>query len=163
HHLTRLIDDLLDVARATAGKMALYRQPVDLSEVAGGCVRSVRASGRARRHQVTFRAESVVVNADPTRLVQIITNMLDNAVKFTPDGGSVDVDVLREGHEAVIRVSDTGIGIDPAMLPRVFELFTQAEQAMDRSVGGLGVGLSLSRRLVEMHGGTITGASEGRG
>jgi PAS domain S-box-containing protein len=163
HHLTRLVDDLLDVARATAGKIPLNRQPVDLSEVAGGCVRSLRASGRARRHRVTFRAESVIVNADPTRLAQIITNMLDNAIKFTPSGGSVDLDVLREGQEAVLRVSDTGIGIASEMLPRVFELFTQAEQPMDRSVGGLGIGLTLSRRLVEMHGGTIRASSEGRG
>jgi PAS domain S-box-containing protein len=163
HHLTRLVDDLLDVARATAGKIPLNRQPVDLSEVAGGCVRSLRASGRARRHRVTFRAESVIVNADPTRLAQIITNMLDNAIKFTPSGGSVDLDVLREGQEAVLRVSDTGIGIASEMLSRVFELFTQGEQPMDRSVGGLGIGLTLSRRLVEMHGGTIRASSEGPG
>jgi two-component system, sensor histidine kinase len=151
------------VARATAGKIALDRQALDLSEVAGGCVRSLRESGRARRHRVTFRAESVVVNGDPTRLAQVITNMLDNAIKFTPSGGSVDVDVLREGQEAVLRVSDTGIGIAPAMLSRVFELFAQAEQPMDRAAGGLGIGLSLSRRLVEMHGGTIAVASEGTG
>jgi signal transduction histidine kinase len=163
HHLTRLVDDLLDVARATAGKITLTRQPVDLRDVAGGGVRSLRESGRARRHRVTFRAESVIVNADPTRLAQIITNMLDNAVKFTPAGGSVDVDVLREGQEGVVRVSDNGIGIDPEMLPRVFELFTQVEQPIDRSVGGLGIGLALSRRLVEMHGGTIAVASEGHG
>jgi PAS domain S-box-containing protein len=163
HHLTRLVDDLLDVARATAGKITLTRQPVDLRDVAGGGVRSLRESGRARRHRVTFRAESVIVNADPTRLAQIITNMLDNAVKFTPAGGSVDVDVLREGQEGVVRVTDNGIGIDPEMLPRVFELFTQVEQPIDRSVGGLGIGLALSRRLVEMHGGTIAVASEGHG
>ena len=163
HHLTRLVDDLLDVARATAGKVPLNRQPLDLSEAAGGCIRVLRASGRARRHRVTFRAESVIVSADPIRLAQIITNMLDNAVKFTPAGGTVDVDVLRAGQEGVLRVSDTGIGIAPEMLSRVFELFAQAEQPMDRSVGGLGIGLTLSRRLVEMHGGTITAASEGRG
>jgi PAS domain S-box-containing protein len=163
HHLTRLVDDLLDVARATAGKIALTRQPLDLSEVAGGCVRTLRESGRARRHRLTFRAESVIVSADPTRLAQVITNMLDNAVKFTPSGGTVDVDVLREGQEAVCRVSDTGVGIAPEMLSRVFDLFTQVEQPLDRSVGGLGVGLTLSRRLVEMHGGTIAAASEGHG
>jgi CheY-like chemotaxis protein len=112
---------------------------------------------------VEFRAASVIVNADPTRLAQIVTNMLDNAVKFTPSGGRVDVEILREGQEAVLRVSDTGVGIDPETLPRVFELFAQAEQPIDRSVGGLGIGLTLSRRLVEMHGGTITAASEGRG
>jgi PAS domain S-box-containing protein len=163
HHLTRLVDDLLDVARATAGKIPLERQPVDLSAVAGGCVRSLRESGRARRHRVTFRAESVIVSADPTRLAQVITNMLDNAVKFTPTGGTVDVDVLREGQDAVLRVTDTGIGISPEILPRVFELFAQAEQPMDRSAGGLGIGLTLSRRLVEMHGGTIAAFSEGLG
>jgi CheY-like chemotaxis protein len=112
---------------------------------------------------VTFRVESVIVNADPTRLAQIITNLLDNAVKFTPSGGSVDVDVLREGQEGVIRVSDSGIGIDPEMLPRVFDLFAQAEQPLDRSVGGLGIGLALSRSLVDMHGGSIAAASEGHG
>jgi PAS domain S-box-containing protein len=163
HHLTRLVDDLLDVARTTAGKIVLQRQPVDLGDVAASCVRLLRESGRAGRHQVTLRAESVIVSADPTRLAQIITNMLDNAVKFTPSGGLVDVDVIREGQEGVVRVSDTGIGIDPEMLPRVFELFAQAQQPMDRPVGGLGIGLALSRRLVELHGGTITAASEGRG
>ena len=163
HHLTRLVDDLLDVARATAGKVALNRQPLDLSEVAGGCVRSLRASGRTRRHRMMFRAESVIVNADSTRLAQVITNMLDNAVKFTPSGGTVDVDVLREGQEAVLRVSDTGVGIAPEMLSRVFELFAQAEQPVGRSVGGLGIGLALSRRLVEMHGGSIAATSEGHG
>jgi PAS domain S-box-containing protein len=163
HHLTRLVDDLLDAARVTAGKIALDRQPVDLKDVVGGCVRSLRESGRADRHRVTFRAESVIVSADSTRLAQIITNMLDNAVKFTPGGGSVDVDVTREGQEGVVRVSDTGIGIDPEMLPRVFELFAQAQQPMDRPVGGLGIGLALSRRLVEMHDGTIAAASAGQG
>jgi PAS domain S-box-containing protein len=162
-HLTRLVDDLLDVARATAGKIALHRQPIDLSEAAGSCLGSLRENGRIRGYRVTFRAESVIVSADTTRLAQVITNMLDNAVKFTPTGGTIDVDVLREGQEAVFRVTDSGIGIDAAMLPRVFELFAQAEQPMDRSVGGLGVGLTLSRRLVEMHGGTISAASEGQG
>ena len=162
-HLTRLVDDLLDVARAAAGKIALQRQPLDLSEVAGSCLASLRESGRTREHRVTFQAESVIVNADATRLAQVITNILDNAVKFTPAGGSIDVDVRRDGQEAVLRVTDSGLGIDSAMLPRVFELFAQAEQPMDRSVGGLGIGLTLSRRLVEMHGGTITAASAGPG
>jgi PAS domain S-box-containing protein len=163
HHLTRLVDDLLDVARATAGKIPLNRQAVDLSELVGGCVRTMRAGGRARQHRVSLRAESVVVNADPTRLAQIVTNMLDNAIKFTPTGGSVDVDVLREGQEAILRVTDNGIGILPEMLSRVFELFAQGEQPMDRPVGGLGIGLTLSRRLVELHGGTIAAASDGHG
>jgi PAS domain S-box-containing protein len=163
HHLTRLVDDLLDVARATTGKVALQRQPVDLSEVASGCVRSLRESGRAGRHRVTVRAEPVIVNADPIRLEQIIRNILDNSVKFTPSGGSVDVEILREEQEAVLRITDTGIGINPEMLTRVFELFAQAEQPIDRSVGGLGIGLTLSRRLVELHGGSIVAASDGPG
>jgi len=162
-HLTRLVDDLLDVARATAGKIGLQRQPIDLSEAVGSCLALLRESGRARGHRVTLRAESVIVSADPTRLAQVITNMLDNALKFTPAGGSIDVDILRDGQEAVFRVTDTGIGIDPAMLPRVFDLFAQAEQPMDRSAGGLGIGLTLSRRLVELHGGSIGAASDGRG
>ena len=163
HHLTRMVDDLLDVARASAGKMDLNRQPLDLSELVGSSVRLLRAGEPARQQRVTFRAESVIVNADPTRLAQVVTNMLDNAIKFTPSGGTVDVDVFREGQEAVLRVTDTGIGIAPDMLPRVFELFAQADQPLDRPAGGLGIGLSLSRRLVELHGGTITAASEGRG
>jgi PAS domain S-box-containing protein len=163
HHLTRLVDDLLDVARTTAGKIALDRQPVDLSDVAAGCVRVLRESGRAEGYQVTLRAASVIVSGDPTRLAQIITNMLDNAVKFTPRGGRVDVEVLREGQEGVVRVSDTGVGIAAEMLPRVFDLFAQAQQPMDRPVGGLGIGLALSRRLVELHGGTIAAASDGHG
>src|SRR4030095_15993135 len=127
------------------------------------CVRSLRESGRAYGRRVALRVESVIVNADPLRLTQIITNLLDNAVKFTTSGGSVDVDVMREGQEGVIRVSDSGIGIDPEMLPRVFELFAQAEQPLDRSVCGLCIGLALSRRLVEMRGGSITATSEGHG
>src|SRR5262249_35374397 len=162
-HLARLVDDLLDVARATAGKIALHIQPVDLSEVVAGCVGSLRASGRAGPLRVSFRAQSVMVNADATRLAQIVTNMLDNAVKVTPPGGAIDVDVFRERQTAVLRVRDTGVGIEPEMLPRIFELFAQAQQPMDRSVGGLGIGLTLSRRLVEMHDGAITAASEGRG
>jgi len=162
-HLARLVDDLLDVARAAAGKIALHVQPVDLSEVAAACVASLRASGRAERLRVSFRAQSVMVSADATRLAQIITNMLDNAVKFTPAGGAIDVDVVREGQKAVLRVRDTGVGIEPEMLPRIFELFAQAQQPMDRPVGGLGIGLTLSRRLVELHNGTITAASDGPG
>ena len=162
-HLGRLVDDLLDVARATAGKILLNRQPLDLSELVGACVGVLRTSGRARQHRVTLRAESVVVSADATRLSQIVANMLDNAVKFTPSGGSVEVDVQREGDEALLRVTDNGIGIAPELLARVFELFAQGEQPMDRPAGGLGIGLTLSRRLVDLHGGTITVESEGRG
>ncbi len=162
-HLTRLLEDLLDVAGLTAGKIILQREPLNLSDVAGHCVRSLREAGKGREHRITFRAESVVVNADPTRLEQIITNLLENAVKYTPPGGSIDVDVLRDGHDAVLRVTDSGVGIAPELLARVFDLFAQGERPMGRSPGGLGIGLSLGRRLIEMHGGTILALSEGRG
>ncbi|HEY3066435.1 MAG TPA: ATP-binding protein [Methylomirabilota bacterium] len=162
-HLARLVDDLLDVARTSVGKITLNRQPLDLAEIAAISLRSLQDSGKTRAHRLTFRAESITVNADSTRLAQIVTNMLENALKFTPAGGSVDVDVAREGEDAILRVTDSGVGIAPETLSRVFELFAQGQQPLDRSAGGLGIGLSLSRRLVEMHGGTIAAASEGVG
>ncbi len=163
HHLAHLVDDLLDVARVTAGKITLSRQPLDLGEVAANCVRLLRDGGQGLEHRVTVRAEPVMVSADLTRLEQIVGNLLQNAVKYTPAGGSVEIDITRESRDAVLRVTDTGRGIRPEMLPRVFELFAQAEQPLDPSLGGLGVGLTLTRRLVELHGGAITAFSEGEG
>src|SRR5262249_2734614 len=162
-HLARLMDDLLDVARAAVGKIALHIEPVDLSEVAARCLGALRTSGRGDKLKIRLLAEPVTVSVDVTRMAQVITNMLENAVKFTPAGGTVDIEVARDGQEAVLRVRDTGVGIEPEMLSRIFELFAQAHQPMDRSVGGLGIGLTLSRRLVEMHAGTMTAASEGPG
>ena len=163
HHLAHLVDDLLDVARVTAGKITLSRQPLDLDEVAANCVRLLRDGGQGLEHRITVRAAPVMVSADLTRLEQIVGNLLQNAVKYTPAGGSIEIDVTRESRDAVLRVTDTGQGIRPEMLPRVFELFAQAEQPLDRSLGGLGVGLTLTRRLVELHGGAITAFSEGEG
>jgi signal transduction histidine kinase len=161
--LTRLVDDLLDVAKATAGKIMLDAQPLDLGRVVSGCVRALRDSGRGHEHVVIFRSEPVVVNADSTRLEQVITNLLENAIKYTPAGGEVKVEVRRDAGDAVLSVSDTGMGIAPEIFPRIFEVFAQGQQAMDRSRGGLGVGLTLARRLVEVHGGTIEAFSEGVG
>ncbi|OLB95217.1 MAG: hypothetical protein AUH30_15750 [Candidatus Rokubacteria bacterium 13_1_40CM_68_15] len=163
HHLAHLVDDLLDVARVTAGKIALNREPLDLGDVAGNCVRSLRERSEGLEHRITLEAEPAIVNGDLTRLEQIVTNLLQNAIKYTPAGGSIHVDVIREAQEAVLRVTDTGRGIRSDMLSRVFELFAQAEQPIDRSLGGLGVGLTLTRRLVELHGGTITAFSKGEG
>ncbi len=163
HRLTRLVDDLLDVAKATAGKIVLDTQPLNLSEVVSGCVGALQDGGRGHEHLVTFRGEPVGVKADSTRLEQIVTNLLENAIKYTPAGGEVNVEVRREAGQAVLCISDTGIGIAPDMLPRIFEVFAQGEQAMDRSRGGLGVGLTLARRLVEVHRGTIEAFSEGVG
>jgi PAS domain S-box-containing protein len=163
HRLALLVDDLLDVARVTAGKIALTRQPLDLGDVAANCLRSLRDGGQGIEHRITLNVEPAIVSADLTRLEQIVTNLLQNAVKYTPPGGSIRIDVTRELREAVLRVTDTGRGISSEMLSRVFELFAQAEQPIDRSLGGLGVGLTLTRRLVELHGGTITAFSDGEG
>jgi PAS domain S-box-containing protein len=163
-HLTHLVDDLLDIARATAGKIVLRRQPLDLGELVGVCVRALGETDRGREHRVTLRAEPAVVAADATRLAQVVSNLLENAVKFTPPGGAVDVEVRREGPEAIVSVRDTGVGIAPDVLPRVFELFAQGAHALDPAAGaGLGIGLALSRRIVELHGGSIAAASEGEG
>jgi two-component system, sensor histidine kinase len=141
----------------------LNRQPLDLGDVADTCLRSLRESGQGLEHTISLESRRVIVNADLTRIEQIVANLLQNAVKYTPAGGSIRIDVAREGEEAILRVTDTGRGIPPEMLSQVFELFAQGEQPIDRSLGGLGVGLTLTRRLVELHGGTITAFSEGEG
>jgi PAS domain S-box-containing protein len=162
-HLGRLLNDLLDVARVTAGKITLRRQPTDVGELTRRCVETLRDSGKADVHRVTFRGEGPVVDADPTRLEQVVTNLLDNAVTYTPRGGHIDVEVRRHGPHALIRVADSGAGIAPEMLSQIFDLFAQATDVRARSTGGLGIGLTLVRRLVEMHGGTVTAVSEGAG
>jgi signal transduction histidine kinase/CheY-like chemotaxis protein len=161
HHLARLLDDLLDVSRMTSGKILLHRQAVDLRETVAHSLAALEHEGKTGRHDVQVDTESAVVDGDPTRLEQVVRNLLDNALKYTPAGGRVTVSVRREGDEAVLRVSDTGAGIAPDVLPRVFDLFVQAERSLDRSMGGLGLGLTLVRRLVELHGGSVAAASPG--
>ncbi len=162
-HLTTLVDDLLDVARVTTGKIVLNRGPVDLSEIARQCVSTLGASGRSDRHRVTCDARPTWIDADATRVEQIVTNLLVNALKYTPAGGAVDVTVRPADGEAVLEVRDSGIGIASDVLPRIFEVFVQGERALDRAQGGLGVGLTLVRRLVELHGGRVEAASDGAG
>ena len=161
--LSRLIDDLLDVSRITQGKIQLRKEPLDLAEVVARAAEVVRPQVDARRHALGVRAEPgpLVVDADPSRLEQILVNLLTNAAKYTPDGGRIGVSARREGDEAVVEVVDNGVGISAEMLPRIFDAFIQVEQTIDRSQGGLGIGLTLVRRLVEMHGGTIAARSEG--
>ncbi len=161
--LRDLVDDLLDVARVTSGKITLNRKPVDLAKIARRTVMMMSASGRLGRHRVEREYQDAWVDADETRLEQIVNNLVDNAVKYTPEEGTIAVRVRVQAHEAVLEVADTGMGIAPDLLPRIFDLFTQGERTIDRAQGGLGLGLALVRRLVELHGGNIEARSEGVG
>jgi signal transduction histidine kinase len=164
-HLARLVDDLLDVSRISRGRVTLRTAPVALAEVVGRAVESSRPLLDTRRHAlaVELPAEPVRLEADPDRLAQVVTNLLNNAAKYTPEGGRVRLAAERRGDEVLLRVGDNGVGIAPEMLPRVFDLFAQAEQTSDRSAGGLGLGLTLVKSLVELHGGRVEAFSEGLG
>jgi signal transduction histidine kinase/ActR/RegA family two-component response regulator len=160
--LKRLIDDLLDVAKITGGKLGLVRRPLDLADAVKSTVESLADSG-ARLPSMDLQLDRVCVDADPERLQQVIANLLGNAIKFTPSGGHVRVRTFAEGRDAVLCVEDSGAGIAPDLLPRVFDLFQQGPQGRDRARGGLGIGLALVRRIVEMHGGTVQAHSDGEG
>jgi signal transduction histidine kinase/ActR/RegA family two-component response regulator len=164
-HLTRLLDDLLDVARITSGKVELRKEPVNLAWVAANALEASRILVEQRGHSlsVSLPEPPVFVEADPMRLEQVITNLVNNAAKYTPPQGHIRVTACRENADAVIRVRDDGIGIPPEVIPHVFELFTQAERSLAREEGGLGIGLTIVRSLVELHGGTATAQSEGPG
>lgn len=158
NHLSRMVDDLLDMRKIVTGVVALERQPCDLASVVAGCLATFNEASRFKQHTLSVDAEPVWVNGDAMRLQQIMNNLLSNAVKYTPAGGSIHVSVQREGGDAVLRVRDTGIGISPDLVPRMFELFVQGDPSV-RS--GLGVGLAIVRRLVEGHGGTVEASSAG--
>ena len=161
--LSRLVDDLLDASRVTSAKMRLSRRPLDLSQTVKATIESFRTRGMVDRHQLTFSGLQVWIDADETRIEQIVTNLIGNALKFTPPGGAITVTVSSERQHAVLAVKDTGIGIPADVLPTIFDLFVQSERSLDRSQGGLGIGLTLVRRLVELHGGTVQVASDGTG
>ena len=164
-HLARLLDDLLDVSRITRGTIELRREPVELERAIGNALEATRPQVDALEHTVSVSLPDtpVHVDADPTRLEQILVNVLSNAAKYTPSAGQITVNVIEEDGEAVLRIRDTGIGISPEMLPRIFDLFTQGDQSLAHSSGGLGVGLTLVHRLVELHGGRVSAASDGPG
>ncbi len=162
-HLGRLLDDLLDVALVSGGGIALERQPTDLARTVLDGVDALRIAGRLEAHELAVEARPAWVHGDPARLEQVVTNLLANAVKYTPAGGHVRVSSEALGTDAVLRVEDDGIGISEDTLPFVFELFFQAERPLSRPQGGLGLGLTLVRRLVELHGGTVQAASGGPG
>ena len=162
-HLARLVDDLLDVGRVITGKIVLHRQPLDLADAVARSVRALRAISRLEQHDVSVHSAPIWVDADAVRIEQIIENLLTNALKYTPPGGRIRIGVRRDGRDALLEVEDTGVGIRPELLPRIFDLFAQGDQRVDRARGGLGIGLTLVKRLAELHGGTVQAASNGVG
>ncbi len=163
--MTHLVDDLLDVSRITSGKIALRKQRLNVAEVVNSAVETSRPLLQAARHELTVTLPSfaLFIEGDMTRLAQVLANLLANSAKYTPEGGHIWVTAHREGHDAVIRVRDNGMGIPTDMLPQVFEMFAQVDRNLGRSQGGLGIGLTLVRSFVEMHGGNIEARSDGPG
>jgi CheY-like chemotaxis protein len=163
--MVRLVDDLLDVSRISCGKIALRRGRVELASVVHQAVEATRTMYENMGHEltVTVQPPPLYLNADPARLAQVVGNLLNNACKFTDKGGRISLTVEREGGQAVIRVRDTGIGIAADQLPRIFDMFTQVDTSLERSVSGLGIGLNLVKILVEMHDGTVEVHSAGVG
>jgi PAS domain S-box-containing protein len=164
-HLIHLVDDLLDVARITRGKIDLKKEAVDLKTAVAMAAETSAAQIEAGGHHLELRLpdEPLEVEADVTRLVQVLSNLLNNAAKYTPAGGRITLEARREDGQAAVAVTDTGVGIPAESLGSVFEMFTQVRSSLDRAQGGLGIGLSLVRRLVELHGGRVSVASAGRG
>ena len=163
--LARMVDDLLDVSRVTLGKIQLADEPLLLGETVARAVDSLRdaATKAGLTIQLTANGEPIWLAGDATRLEQVLTNLLTNAIKFTPAGGRITVSATREGDEAVVRVRDTGVGIERSLLPKVFDLFVQGDTSLDRSKSGLGIGLALVRQVVQLHGGRVTASSAGPG
>ena len=164
-HMVRLVDDLIDVSRISRGTIALRREDVDLAALLANAVELSRPLIESGRHQlqVDVPGEPLRVDADPVRIAQVFGNLLNNAAKYADPGGTIAVRAWREGDEAHVAVRDQGIGIEPEMLPHVFELFTQGRREQHRAQDGLGIGLTLVRNVVDMHGGRVTARSEGRG
>lgn len=162
-HLSRIVDDLLDLSRAMSGKILLARRPVDMASLVGACLDTFRATGRTTGYRINVDLAPNWVDGDPTRLEQIATNLIDNALKYTPAGGTIDISLGADEDEVLLTVSDTGVGIGPDLLPHVFDVFVQGSISLDRAQGGLGIGLSLVRRLVELHGGSVSATSAGGG
>jgi PAS domain S-box-containing protein len=164
-HMARLLDDLLDVSRITTGRITLNWQELDLRDLVAEAVYSTRALIEARRHSLitALPEQALVIRGDSTRLVQVLVNLLNNAAKYTDEGGAIRLAASSEGAHAVLRVQDTGMGISSRLLPRIFDVFTQDDRTLDRAQGGLGLGLTLVRRIVELHDGSVEAHSPGRG
>lgn len=164
-HLTRLVDDLLDVSRITQGRIQLQQATLELSTIVAQAIEATEPILRERHHVVTRLSDlqPLYVNGDAARLLQCVTNLLTNAAKYTDPRGKIRIELRADGDQAVISVSDSGIGIAAELLPSIFDLFVQSERSLDRSQGGLGIGLSVVQRLVRMHGGNVTASSAGPG
>lgn len=165
NHMVRLVDDLLEVSRITRGKIELRRERVDLAAIVRGAVETSTPLIESFGHQlaISLPTEPVFLDADPIRLAQVLSNLLNNAAKYTEKGGQIWLQARSEGSEVVLVVKDNGVGIPPEMLARVFEMFSQVDRTLQRSQGGLGIGLTLARKLVELHGGRLTAHSAGVG
>ncbi len=165
NQMVRLVDDLLDVSRITTGKLAIRKGAIDLQAVVHDAVETVRPFIESRGHkfEVNVPSDPVVVEGDRTRLAQVIGNLLNNAAKYTDHGGHISLTLEREAEAAVIRVRDSGIGLEPKSLSSIFDMFVQVDRSLERTQAGLGVGLTLAKRLVFLHGGTLTAHSEGKG
>src|SRR5438270_6299017 len=163
--MTRMVDDLLDVSRITRGKVVLQKEPIELEVVVDLAVEASQPLIEDCHHHlsVALPPQPVLLEVDPARMAQVLSNLLNNAAKYTEEGGEIALTAERRGREVVIRVRDNGIGIAPDLLPHVFDMFTQADQTLSRSRGGLGIGLTLVRSLVEMHNGRVAAQSGGPG
>ena len=162
-HLGRLVDDLLDVGRVVTGKILLERAPVDLADIVRRTAGTFTAAGKTQQHRLSVATEPAWVHADAVRVEQIVTNLLGNALKYTPAGGAIVVTVRTDGPHAILGVEDTGMGIAADLLPHIFDLFIQGDRGLDRAQGGLGIGLTLVQRLVSLHEGMIAATSAGPG
>ncbi len=165
HHISRLVDDLLDMTRIENGKLQLEMKLVDLRDIVSNALDLRRAEAELRKQQLTVQlaGEPVLVDGDPVRLVQVLSNLVDNAVKYTPEAGNITVAVSADGNEAIVAVQDDGAGIPAEQVASIFEPFVQLPQSRRDTHGGLGLGLTLVRRLTELHGGRVDVTSGGKG
>lgn len=162
-HLAHIVDDLLDIGRVMSRKIILARRRLNMRTVLDNCLDTLASCGRLGSHELTVDASDVWVDADPTRMEQVITNLLDNAIKYTPDVGRIRVQLQESAGQAELEISDSGVGISAELLPHVFDVFVQGKRSLDRAGGGLGIGLALVRQLVQLHGGHISAESQGHG
>jgi len=165
NHMVRLIDDLFDVSRITHNRLELRRATCDLQSIIAQALQTIRPLADARRHTIEVRSpdELIVLDADAVRLTQVFINLLDNACKYTDPGGRVRLTAERDGQQVVVTVEDNGLGVSADMLPSIFDMFTRADHSLEREQGGLGLGLTLVKRMVELHGGTVSANSAGKG